>query len=197
MADSVYHEGQRRLQDQFDCRRIADRLEERTYSDALSPGDAGFIASCAMFFLATADAEGRPDVSYKGGAPGFVRALDPHTLAWADYDGNGQFRSLGNTLVNPHVQLLFIDFEQPDRLRVAGTATVSADDPLLASWPGGQLVVRVHVTRVFPNCPRYVHRMAMVEPSRYVPAAGVEAPVPDWKRDDEFRDWLPGAKPKR
>ncbi len=194
MTDSAYHEGQRRLQDRFDCRRIADRLEERTYAPDLSPGDAAFIAASAMFFLATADASGAPDVSYKGGAPGFVRVLDERTIAWADYDGNGQFRSLGNVLVNPNVQLLFVDFTQPDRLRVSGRASIDPDDPLLASWPGGQLVVRVAITRVFPNCPRYIHRMKLVEPSRYVPRAGADAPVPDWKLDDEFRDWLPGEK---
>ena len=91
----------------------------------LSDGDVGFIEGSSMFFLATADADGWPDVSYKGGRPGFVRCLDRRTIAFPSYDGNGMFRSLGNMLVNDRVSLLFVDFEHPDRLRVQGTAAVS------------------------------------------------------------------------
>jgi hypothetical protein len=120
-----------------------------------------------------------------------VRVLDARTLAWGDYDGNGQFRSLGNLLVNPGVALLFVNFEQPRRIRVNGRATVSAEDPLLASFTGAQLVVRVTADRIFPNCPRYIHRMTVVEPSPYAPAPGHEPPMPDWKQDPSFRDHLP------
>src|SRR5207253_3212247 len=127
--------------------------------------DRDFIERCCMFFLATADAEGNPDCSYKGGMPGFVRVLDEHTLAFPDYDGNGMFRSLGNILVHPPVALLFIDLEQPDRLRVHGTATVRDDDPLLPHYPDAQLIVRVAVEHIFPNCPRYIHKMQMVSHS--------------------------------
>ena len=187
----MYHRGHRELQDRFDSRRIADRLEEVTVHTEFTERDREMIEKSAMFFLATADADGWPDCSYKGGRPGFVRVLDPPTLAWGDYDGNGQFRSLGNLIVNPRVGLLFVDFEQPRRLRVNGRATVGAEDPLLASFPGAQLVVRVSAERIFPNCPRYIHRMQLVEESPYAPAAGVEPPVPAWKQDAKFRDHLP------
>lgn len=120
-----------------------------------------------------------------------MRVLDPGTLAWGDYDGNGQFRSLGNLLLNPRVGLLFVDFEQPRRLRVNGRALVSAEDPLRASFVGAQLVVRVTAERIFPNCPRYIHRMQLVEESPYAPASGVEPTVPAWKQDPRFRDQLP------
>lgn len=56
-----------------------------------------------MFFLATADAEGRPTCSYKGGDPGFVQVLDPHTVVFPNYDGNGMYLSAGNVLVNGEV----------------------------------------------------------------------------------------------
>jgi hypothetical protein len=187
----MYHRGQRELQDRFDSRRIADRLEEVTVHTEFTARDRELIEQSPMFFLATADAEGRPDCSYKGGRPGFVRVLDARTLAWGDYDGNGQFRSLGNLLVNPGVALLFVNFEQPRRIRVNGRATVSSEDPLLASLTGAQLVVRVTAERIFPNCPRYIHRMTVVEPSPYAPAPGHEPPVPDWKQDPSFRDHLP------
>jgi predicted pyridoxine 5'-phosphate oxidase superfamily flavin-nucleotide-binding protein len=188
---SSYHQGQRELQDAFDSRRIADRLEEVTYRNALSQGDREVIETADMFFLATADAEGHPDCSYKGGDPGFVRVLSETEIAWADYDGNGQFRSLGNIVVQPAIALLFINWQAPSRLRVHGSARVTLDDPMLSSFPGGRSLIRLTVERVFPNCPRYVHRMARQEASPYVPREGCEAPEPGWKRDPRFRDALP------
>ncbi len=149
----LYHEGNRRLQEQFDSRRIADRLEEVTMHDRFLDHDRDFIENCDMFFLATADANGWPDVSYKGGLPGFVRVVDDETLAFPNYDGNGMFKSLGNVLVNPQVGLLFVDFQRPNRMRVQGTATLSDGDPLMPEFPGAQLIVRVKAARIFPNCP--------------------------------------------
>jgi predicted pyridoxine 5'-phosphate oxidase superfamily flavin-nucleotide-binding protein len=192
-----YHAGSRRLQERFDTRRLADRLDERTSRDHVDAEDAGLIERMDMFFLATSDADGRPQCSYKGGEPGFVRVLDAHTLAFPNYDGNGMYLSWGNALVNPQVGLLFIDFvaERPSRLRVEGLASVGLDDELAPTWPGAQFVVRVDVRRVFPNCPRYIHRMALVERSVYVPRAGVPAPVPDWKRGPLAEGVLPAGDP--
>jgi predicted pyridoxine 5'-phosphate oxidase superfamily flavin-nucleotide-binding protein len=186
-----YNDGNRRLQDAFDTRRLADRLETVTLRDAIDADDRAFIESMDMFFLATADEQGRPDCSYKGGEPGFVRVLDERTIAFPSYDGNGMFKSFGNALVNPEVGLLFISFERQRRLRLNGTASIDPDDPLLGSWPGAMFVVRVRVREVFPNCPRYIHRMQLVERSRYVPVAGAEPPVPQWKTRDWARDVLP------
>jgi uncharacterized protein len=187
----MYHDGSRRLQDHFDTRRIADRLEQVTVHMAFTAEDRALIERCPMFFLATADADGRPDCSYKGGEPGFVRVADERTLAFPNYDGNGMFRSLGNVLVNPQVGMLFIDFERSRRIRVNGRARLVEDDPLLATYPGAQLIVRVHAERIFPNCPRYIHKMEMVERSIYTPRAGHTPPVPAWKKSEAFRDALP------
>jgi len=186
-----YHAGHRRLQQAFDSTAIADRLEQVTYSATLSPAQTAMIEASIMFFLATADASGRPDCSFKGGAPGFVRVLSPTELAWPDYDGNGQFRSLGNLLVNPQAGLLFVDWQKPSRLRVNGAARVSETDELLSTWPGAQLVVRLAIERVFPNCPRYLPRMRMEAASPYIPAAEADAPRPGWKDDPRFCDALP------
>jgi uncharacterized protein len=191
-----YHEGSRAWQEAFDSCRLADRLDERFRSKAaISEDQKAFIEGLDLFFLATADAEGRPQCSYKGGDPGFVRVLDPQTLAFPSFDGNGMYLSLGNISVNPHVGLLFVDFGSPRRLRVNGIAAADAADPLLASWPRAQAVVRVAVTEVFPNCSRYVHRMELVERSRFVPRSDAEPPVPDWKRSDWARDVLPREMP--
>jgi uncharacterized protein len=193
----LFHEGNRRLQDHFDTRRLADRIEERVVHHALGEGDREFLARIDMFFLATADAEGRPTCSYKGGDPGFVRVLDEQTVAFPSYDGNGMFLSLGNALVNPNVGMLFIDFERGRRMRIQGTAAIDAHDPLLAEYPEAQVIVRVQVREVFPNCPRYIHRYQLVERSEYVPHAECETPIPDWKRNDAFADALPANDPAR
>jgi predicted pyridoxine 5'-phosphate oxidase superfamily flavin-nucleotide-binding protein len=192
-----YHEGNRRLQDAFDTRRLADRLEEVKVREVIDAGDRAFIESLDMFFLATADAQGRPTCSYKGGDPGFVRVLDERTLAFPNYDGNGMYLSLGNTLANPEVGLLFVSFERRRRLRLQGTASIDAGDELLASWPEAQFVVRVHAREVFPNCPRYIHRYELVERSRFVPRARQQTPVPDWKRTEWAADVLPEGDPAR
>jgi uncharacterized protein len=192
-VSGFYHDGSRRLQDAFDTRRLADRLESVTVREEIDDADRAFIESMDMFFLATADEQGRPDCSYKGGDPGFVRVLDERTIAFPSYDGNGMFRSFGNVLVNPEVGLLFISFERRRRLRLNGTASIDPGDELLDSWPGAALVVRVRAREVFPNCPRYIHRYELVERSRYVPVAGVEAPVPEWKTRDWAVDVLPAT----
>ncbi len=191
----MYHEGSRQLQDSFSSRKLADRLVEVLARNAFTDDDRKFIDSRPLFFLSTADAEGRPDCSYKGGLPGFVRAIDPHTLVFPSYDGNGMFKSLGNVLVNPYVGLLFIDFESPKRLRVNGRATLDRNDPLLGEFAGAQLMVRVRAEAIFPNCPRYIHKMQIVEQSPYAPCEGHIAPVPKWKQFPEFRDVLPPGDP--
>jgi uncharacterized protein len=196
-AGAAYHEGMRRMQDLFDTRRLADRLAERLSRGEFSTEDKAFIESRSMFFLATADGSGRPDCSYKGGLPGFVRVSGPGELVFPSYDGNGMFRSLGNVRVNPAVGLLFLDFEQPRRLRVNGTATVSDSDPLREEFAGAQLVVRVRAERIFPNCPRYIHRMQLVELSSYAPRPGSTPPVPAWKQMPHFKEVLPPGDPAR
>jgi len=189
MADSIlYHEGSRALQDAFDSRRIADRLEQVTTRTAFSESDRAFIEGLPYFFLASADGAGWPDVSFKGGGPGFVRVTGTSELAFPDYDGNGMFKSLGNLSVNPAVGLLFIDFEKPRRLRVQGQATIQRDDPLKAGTIGAQLIVRVKASAIFPNCPRYIPTMKLIEPSVYVPRPGETAVEPAWKSFPEFAD---------
>jgi len=195
----IYHDGARELQDRFDTRRLADRLEQVKVHDTITAEDRAFIERMDMFFLATADAEGRPQCSYKGGDPGFVAVVDAHTIAFPNYDGNGMYLSVGNLRVNPHVGLLFVDFvgRPPRRLRLNGVASVEPDDPLLTRFPGAQFVVRVRAVELFPNCPRYIHRMQIVERSPFVPRPAEETPVPEWKRADWAHDVLPADDPAR
>jgi predicted pyridoxine 5'-phosphate oxidase superfamily flavin-nucleotide-binding protein len=193
----MYHEAQRELQDRFDTRRLADRLETVRVHEAFTEADRTFIESRDLFFLATVSPDGWPSCSYKGGDPGFVRVIDARTLAFPCYDGNGMFLSMGNVTATSKVGMLFLDFEAPRRLRVEGQAAIHFEDELLPDWPEAQFVVRVGVRRIFPNCPRYIHRYQLVERSRFVPHTGTETPVPDWKRSDWARDVLAAGDPAR
>jgi hypothetical protein len=195
-ASVMYHDGNRQLQDRFDSRRISDRLEEKLMHTEFTPEDKLFIESLPYFFLATADAEGRPDCSFKGGEPGFVRVTAPCEIAFPDYDGNGMFKSLGNIVANSNVGLLFVAMHgKPRRLRVNGQASVSDSDPLLSETVGAQLVVRVTARAIFPNCPRYIPTMPSIEPSIYVPRAGQDPPEPAWKGRDDFKDCIHPRQP--
>ena len=189
---TMYHEANRELQDAFGSRALADRLEDKLAHDRFTEADAAFIAAQSFFFLATADAEGRPDCSFKGGPPRFVRVMAPDLLVFPDYDGNGMFKSLGNIIANPHVGLLFIVMgEKPARLRVNGRAEVVRDDPLMAQIPGAQLLVRVTPTAIFPNCPRYIPDLASAAASADAPVAGVAPVEPRWKSYPDFADVVP------
>ena len=186
-----FHEGSRQLQNQFETQPMADRLAETIISRQISPEDQAFIEEQNMFFLATVDQEGRPNCSYKGGSVGLVKVIDEYTVAFPVYDGNGMYMSAGNVMVNPAVGLLFIDFQRQARLRLNGDAFIQENDPLLAHWPEAQMVVRVTLREMFPNCPRYIHKMVMVEESSFVPKKQFETPAPDWKRLEMVADVLP------
>jgi predicted pyridoxine 5'-phosphate oxidase superfamily flavin-nucleotide-binding protein len=188
----MYHSGNRELQDRFGSRALADRLDEKLRRGRFNEADAAFIADQAFFFLATADAEGRPDCSFKGGEPGFVRVVAPDLLIFPDYDGNGMFKSLGNLKVNSQVGLLFIAMgEKPSRLRVNGTVELAFEDLRLEALPGGQILVKVTPTDIFPNCPRYIPRLELVEPSPYVPHLDEPPLEPRWKSFELFADVVP------
>jgi predicted pyridoxine 5'-phosphate oxidase superfamily flavin-nucleotide-binding protein len=191
----LYHEGSRELQDRFDTRRLADRIEERIVHDQIDDGDRAFIEARDMFFIATTDEDGQPQSSYKGGEPGFVRVLDEKTIAFPLYDGNGMYLTAGNLMTTKKVGLLFIDFEGRKRMRLNGVASVADDDPLLAEFPEAQMVVRVTATEVFPNCPRYIHEYKLVKRSRFVPKRECETPVPQWKQSEWAHDVLPENDP--
>jgi predicted pyridoxine 5'-phosphate oxidase superfamily flavin-nucleotide-binding protein len=193
----LYHDASRKLQDRFDTRRLADRIEERIVHDRIDEGDRAFIEARDMFFIATTDQYGQPQASYKGGEPGFVRVLDEQTIAFPLYDGNGMYLTAGNLLTTRKVGLLFIDFEGRKRMRLNGVASVDDADPLLAEYPEAQLVVRVHASEVFPNCPRYIHEYTLVNRSRFVPKTECETPVPQWKQSDWAHDVLPENDPAK
>lgn len=187
----LYDQNHRKLQDEFGTRALADRAEKDIFKTELDEGAAAFIGQQDMFFLATVSSDGQPSVSYKGGAPGFVKCIDPRTLVFPIYDGNGMFLSAGNLDKTSKVGLLFISFERPMRFRVSGEATIVRDHDILADYPEAVMLVRVDVTGVWFNCPRYIHRYERKETSRYVPEEGKQTPLAGWKRIEGMDEVLP------
>jgi hypothetical protein len=192
-VSEFYTPAQRQLQDEFATRGLADRLVEAIVTDELSDEQAAFVHSRNMFFLSTIDEWGFPSSSYKGGAPGFVRVPESRSLVFPSYDGNGMFMSLGNIDDQAKVGLLFIDFETPQRIRVRGEARLLRDGPMLASYPGAKVAVEVAIERVWQNCARYVHKMAPIEQSPYVPADDGSAKLALWKRIEFIQDVISAA----
>ncbi len=193
-ARTFYTETQRRLQDEFGSRGLADRVHDAIVTRALNDAQIAFIGARDMLFLSTVDEDGFPSCSYKGGAPGFVRIADPASLVFPNYDGNGMFLSQGNIEATARVGLLFIDFGKPQRMRVRGTARLLRGGPWLRSYPGALTVTHVAVERVWQNCPRYVHRMQPEQRSAYLPADDGSAPLAPWKRIDVLQDVLTEAE---
>ena len=161
--DSMYHDGMRRLQDARETRPLADRLEKTIVHPAFTEDDRTLIQRCAMFFVATADARGRPDCSYKGGLPGFVRILDDHTLAFVDYSGNRQFITAGNLVDNPRAHLFLMDYENRQRIKIWGEARVVEGDAALTAQlmpldykARAEQVIVFTVTAWDANCPQHI-----------------------------------------
>lgn len=186
-----YGEQHRAIQEGFCTTELADRVQESIVMTEFTEEHAGFIEKQDMFFLTTIDHRGYPTCSYKGGNPGFVRILDEQTLAFPSYDGNGMFLSMGNISANNKIGMLFIDFENPHRVRVHGEAELLRDQSLMADFPAAELVVRVRLTEIFVNCPRYIHQYKRIGTSRYVPQPGQDIPLPQWKRIEGIQEVLP------
>jgi predicted pyridoxine 5'-phosphate oxidase superfamily flavin-nucleotide-binding protein len=189
MAGELYGGGARALQDELATRQLADTLAAYTVHDAFTDDDIELIRAQSTLWLSTVDADGWPDVSYKGGDVGFVEVVSPTELRIPMYDGNGMMRTLGNILDTGRVALLFVDTARPWRMRVHGTATVSTAVDDVAGHPGADAVVIVTPARIFPNCGRYIHQDGHI--SAYVPDEHGHAPLPDWKRYEALRPVLP------
>ncbi|MEM7541202.1 MAG: pyridoxamine 5'-phosphate oxidase family protein [Pseudomonadota bacterium] len=189
---NIYTDSHRALQDQFDTRRMADRLEEMIIAEEIGEMEKMFIESREFFFLSTVDPSGQPTVSFKGGPVGFIKVVDQNTIAFPSYDGNGMFYSMGNLAAKPEIGILFIDFENPHRIRFHGKASIQDSDPLLGEYKEAELIVRVSLSKMWINCPRYIPKFQKVEPSKYVPKEESETPLAAWKRIDAVQDVLPG-----
>lgn len=165
--DTPFHPGEHRAQMRFNADwndNKASRLG-RIIGGTLDDEKALFIESLPFFFLATADADGNCDCSYRGTETGpddrplpVVQVVEPKQLLFPDYAGNRMFNSLGNILVNPHLGLLFIDFSSQTRLRVNGRAEIVEKGAWQGIWPNATRAVTVNIEQVYWNCSRRIPR---------------------------------------
>jgi predicted pyridoxine 5'-phosphate oxidase superfamily flavin-nucleotide-binding protein len=190
----LYGDKHRALQEEYDSVKLADRVEEIVVRPEIDDMGKAFIESRDMFFLSSVDHKGRPTVSYKGGTPGFVKVLDPTTIVFPSYDGNGMYLSVGNIAGNPEIGCLFIDFERPFRTRLQGRAELVKSGPLLNLFKEAELVIKVAVSETWMNCPRYIHRYQKLERSKYAPGVETETPFCEWKRIDIVQDAIRPAE---
>lgn len=170
---SMPHEGERAAHRLFgveDFWRVHDF--DAHFLDTMPPGVVAFVESLPFFFIATANPAGECDCSFRGrevdasGRPcALVKVSGPRTLVFPDYRGNRIFSSLGNILVNPHIGMLFIDFEKRRRLRINGCAEIINDARAHADlWPLAERYVEVTVKQVFGNCGARIPRMKLIAP---------------------------------
>ena len=154
----LYGAGARALQDEFGTRRLADRLQGWTVHYELTDDDVALIGAQSTVWIATVDADGWPDVSYKGGDAGFVDVVTSTELRIPSYDGNGMMRTMGNIADTGRVGLLFVDTSRPWRMRLHGEARIETGDAYTSRHHGALAVIVVTLGRIFPNCGRYIHR---------------------------------------
>jgi PPOX class probable FMN-dependent enzyme len=121
-----------------------------------------FNAGSPFCLLATADRDGRCDVSPRGGPPGFVRTVDAHRLVVPDLSGNNLLDSLTNIVENPHAGLLFVIPGRDETLRVEGEACLTTDPSLLSLWDDElrrpKVAIGVSVTTVYIHCAKSFRR---------------------------------------
>ena len=194
--DRFYGPGSRYLQERAGTRRLADHLAGRYVLDALEPAHVAWVLAADSVFVSTVAHDGQPEVSYKGGLPGFVQVPDPRTLEIPSFDGNGMFRTLGNARDHGRLGLLFLVEEPRAKLRIHASAEVAMDAPTLARHRGAQVVLRAHVSAVFENCPRYLHDRAAGTHSADCPRPSHTPPTPAWKLKREYEGLIPRPDPR-
>lgn len=163
-SDVAFTPTVKRIQTRLGSRKAYARMEDGGgWETELTPDIAAFIAEQRSFFLGTANAEGQPYIQHRGGPPGFLRVLDPHTLAFADFRGNKQYISMGNLTDNPKVHLFLIDYAHRRRVKIWGEAKVVEDDRELEAklFPAGydaraERAFVIHVTAWDANCPQHI-----------------------------------------
>jgi predicted pyridoxine 5'-phosphate oxidase superfamily flavin-nucleotide-binding protein len=163
--DEILHEGEQQAQDRYASKSVwPERALNRMFMTEFEPGVARFLEMQPFFFIATSDREGNCDASFRSTEPGpdgrlqpSVKVVDRSTLVFPDYSGNNLFNSLGNILVNPHIGMLFIDFQHALRFRVNGYAEVVEDPDAFGDiWSTAHRYVRVTVDQVFGNCSKRI-----------------------------------------
>ena len=189
-TDVAFTPSVKSLQDRRGSRGAYVRMEEKGgFATKIDDGLAAFIANTRSFYFATANRDGQPYVQHRGGPKGFLRVLDPRTLAFADFSGNRQYITTGNLADNPRAMLFLMDYTARKRVKIWGTARAVEDEAELIAklFPDGykaraEQAIVVTVTAWDANCPQHIPQMlfaedvaeAIAERDRHISALEVE-----------------------
>ncbi len=166
VSDIAFTSSVKAVQARLGSRQHYAQMEERDgWSDTITPDLTAFLRERDSFYFATASAEGRPYIQHRGGPKGFLKVLDAHTLAFADFKGNRQYISIGNLVENDQAFLFFMDYATQTRIKIWGTAEVIENDPELltrltdSSYKGRpERVIRFRVEAWDANCRQHIPR---------------------------------------
>jgi predicted pyridoxine 5'-phosphate oxidase superfamily flavin-nucleotide-binding protein len=170
-SDIAFSPSVKAVQQARGSRAANARMEEKGgFAVAVDVSLAEFIAEQRSFYLATANADGRPYIQHRGGPKGVLRVLDERTLAFADFSGNRQYITTGNLAENPRAMLFLMDYAKRKRVKIWGTARVSENDPeLVAKLFPGAYRARAEAAIVFTveawdvNCSQHIPQMLFAE----------------------------------
>lgn len=167
-TDLAFSPSVKAVQERMGSRAAYQKVEARGgWSTTIDADLRAFLAEQNAFFLASASAAGQPYVQHRGGPRGFVKVLDDHTLAFADYPGNRQYITVGNLAENDRVVLFFLDHRNRRRVKVWGRARVieAEEDSITlsrvadAQYPARrERAILVQVEAWDLNCPQHIPR---------------------------------------
>ena len=152
------------LQEHYGSRKAYARMEsKRGWQNELIPPIMDFIEQRDSFYMGTSNQEGQPYIQHRGGAPGFLKVLDPKTLAFADFSGNQQYISIGNLSENPKAFIFLMDYPSRTRVKIWGEAHVEfKDTALMESLAVEDYSANVERAIIFKikavdvNCPQHI-----------------------------------------
>ncbi len=184
----------KRLQEEYGSRDGYAKMESRGgWSDTVTGDLARFIAARDSFYLATANGAGQPYIQHRGGPPGFLKVVDGHTLAFADFRGNRQFITAGNLSENEQAYIFLMDYANRRRIKIWGRARVVDDDPALLARlvdkdydAVPERAVVFEITAWDVNCPQHIT-------PRFTEAEVADLTVPLKSRIAELEAQLAGA----
>lgn len=167
VSDIAFTAAVKRVQERLGSRQHYARIEQgQGWQDVITPELADFITARDSFFLGTASEAGQPYIQHRGGPKGFLKVLDDHTLAFADFPGNRQYITLGNLAENNKAFIFLMDYANQTRIKIWGKAEVVEDDPVLlkqltTSSYGGrpERVIRFHLEAWDVNCQEHIPRL--------------------------------------
>lgn len=169
-TEIAYSDAVLAMQRKYNAIEVNTELQHSVGRNSITPALATYLGSRVSFYMATASKAGQPYIQHRGGPPGFLKILDPQTLAFADFEGNKQYISIGNLSENPRTQLFFMDYSQRRRLKIWGTAKVVEDDPklLTAVTPEAwrkplHRAIRITVDAWDVNCPAYIPQLFSID----------------------------------